>query len=298
MQYVSRWFHLEPEDAPEWRCLSIAAGQRGLHRSAMMLRAEGDRWGVVLVAPTGEPLPSDDTAFLDFTAGLADGELRDALVPRNRCPPIHHYGPTSNRIMHYDRLRTWPAGLVALGDAVCALDPYFGLGMTATARGALAPSDVPGPSQRRADTWRGVPEGTGVAEYADHGNWPPAAHSDRTASLHCDATHLRRLYEAAPSRPGGRACPLLAVHHLLRPAETRGGGSGMRVAVLGGGTAGFIAAAHLTRSLPQAELVHVFELAAFRPSASARVRRPVSELVRGGHGTRFPDTWPTGAARP
>jgi tryptophan halogenase len=33
----------------------------------------------------------------------------------------------------------------------------------------------------------------------------------------------------------------------------------MRIAVLGGGTAGFIAAAHLTRRLPRAELLHVFD---------------------------------------
>jgi tryptophan halogenase len=33
----------------------------------------------------------------------------------------------------------------------------------------------------------------------------------------------------------------------------------MRVAVLGGGTAGFIAAAHLTRHLPDAELLHIFD---------------------------------------
>jgi tryptophan 7-halogenase len=33
----------------------------------------------------------------------------------------------------------------------------------------------------------------------------------------------------------------------------------MRIGVLGGGTAGFIAAAHLTRYLPQAELLHVFD---------------------------------------
>jgi tryptophan halogenase len=33
----------------------------------------------------------------------------------------------------------------------------------------------------------------------------------------------------------------------------------MRIAILGGGTAGFIAAAHLTRSLPGADLVHVFD---------------------------------------
>lgn len=33
----------------------------------------------------------------------------------------------------------------------------------------------------------------------------------------------------------------------------------MRIVVLGGGTAGFIAAVHLTRHLPQAELLHVFD---------------------------------------
>jgi 2-polyprenyl-6-methoxyphenol hydroxylase-like FAD-dependent oxidoreductase len=33
----------------------------------------------------------------------------------------------------------------------------------------------------------------------------------------------------------------------------------MRIAVIGGGTAGFIAAAHLTRSLPDAALVHVYD---------------------------------------
>ena len=33
----------------------------------------------------------------------------------------------------------------------------------------------------------------------------------------------------------------------------------MRIAVVGGGTAGFIAAAHVTRSLPEAELLHVFD---------------------------------------
>lgn len=33
----------------------------------------------------------------------------------------------------------------------------------------------------------------------------------------------------------------------------------MRIAVIGGGTAGFIAAAHVTRSLPDAELLHVFD---------------------------------------
>jgi 2-polyprenyl-6-methoxyphenol hydroxylase-like FAD-dependent oxidoreductase len=217
MQYVSRWFHLEPEDAPDWHCLSIAPTAGTALRSAMMLRAEGDRWGVVLLAPAGEPLPSDDTAFLDFIAGPGHGELRDALAFARPVSPIHHYGPTSSRMMHYDRLTAWPAGLLAIGDSVCALDPYFGLGMTAAARGAVllgtyldhdGGGAMPGVEFQRelasmnAQTWRLV---TGC----DSEGRPLAR----------DRPDLGRLYQAAPSSPE-IAHALLAVQHLLRPAET------------------------------------------------------------------------------
>ena len=215
-QYVSRWFHLEPGDAPDWHCLSVAPAAGAPPRSAMMLRAEEDRWGVVLLAPAGEPLPFDDTGFLDFTAGLGDGKLRAALARARPVSPIHRYGPTANRVRHYDRLTSWPAGLVALGDAVCALDPYFGLGMTATARGVLLlrtcldqeAGVVPAVEFQKelaalnAQPWRFAtgcePDGQPLAR---------------------DETYLDRLYEMAPSSPEV-AHALLAVQHLLRSTES------------------------------------------------------------------------------
>src|SRR5262249_43473126 len=131
-EYVSRWFHIEARHAPDWHCLSIAPSMGAALHSAMMLRAGSGGWGVVLLAPPGEPLPADDVGFLDFIAGLGDGELREVLARATPVSPIHRYGPTSNRMTHYDRVTGWPAGLVAIGDSVCTLDPYFGLGMTTT----------------------------------------------------------------------------------------------------------------------------------------------------------------------
>jgi hypothetical protein len=183
----------------------------------MMLRAERDRWGVVLLAPDGESLPSDDKAFLEFTAGLGDGKLREALARATPVSPIQHYGFASNRMRHYDRLTGWPSGLVALGDSVCALDPYFGLGMTVTARGAvllgkyLEQDSSPVVSgfefQKQlaclnAQPWR-------LATGCDPDGQPLAR----------DEGHLGRLYEAAP-KSSEIAHALLAVQHLLRPAET------------------------------------------------------------------------------
>ena len=61
----------------------------------------------------------------------------------------------------------------------------------------------------------------------------------------------------------------------------------MRIAVLGGGTAGFIAAAHLTRNVPEAELLHVFDSRIPTIGVGEGYDPPVSRLVRGGHGARF-----------
>jgi 2-polyprenyl-6-methoxyphenol hydroxylase-like FAD-dependent oxidoreductase len=216
-QYVSRWFRLEPNYAPEWHCLSIAPARDTDFRAAMMLRAEHDRWGVVLLAPAGDPLPADDEAFLEFTDGLAEGTLRAALDRAEPAGAIQHYGRAGNRLRHYDRLVDWPSGVVALGDSVCALDPYFGLGMTVAARGAVllrkyldreGSAIVCGSEfQRQLATTHVQP-------------WRLATGCDTDGNpVPRDEDHLERLYGTARGNPEV-ANALLAVQHLLRPVET------------------------------------------------------------------------------
>jgi 2-polyprenyl-6-methoxyphenol hydroxylase-like FAD-dependent oxidoreductase len=216
MQYVSRWFYVEPKDAPNWHCLSVAPSVTGGLCCAMMLRAEDNRWGVVLLGPAGGPLPRDDGAFQDFIARLEDGELRAALVRARPVSRIHRYGPTSNRMMHYHSLPRWPAGLAAIGDSVCMLDPYFGLGMTVAARSVVllrsylnqkGGGDVScGEFQKELAVMNARP-------------WSPATNHDPERRLDRENAELRRLCEAAVSSPQ-LAHAVLAVQHLLRPTET------------------------------------------------------------------------------
>jgi flavin-dependent dehydrogenase len=215
-QYASRWFQLEPGDAPDWHYLAIAPAANTALRSAMMLRAEHNRWGVVLLTRIGKPVPSDDKAFMDFVAEFGDGELRRVLARARPVSPIYHYGPTANRMIHFDRLTTWPAGLVAIGDSVCTLDPYFGLGMTAAARGAVL---LAGYLDRLDRTPRSFEFQKELASLNAQ-PWRLATGRDSHGRMLIrDRAYFDHLNQTAPSSPKV-AHALLSVQHLLRPAES------------------------------------------------------------------------------
>jgi 2-polyprenyl-6-methoxyphenol hydroxylase-like FAD-dependent oxidoreductase len=215
MAYVSRWYHLRPADAPDWSCLSTTRTVDDPHRAAIMLRAEGDRWGVALLATTRAQLPADDAAFLDFTAGLCDGALHRVLARATPVSPIYHHGPSPNRMMRYDRHTSWPEGLVALGDSACAFDPYFGLGMTMAARGAM----LLGMHIDRGGTISARAFQKELA-HINSAPWQLATGSDPDGGApNYDVKYIRQLYDAAPGSPKV-AHALLAVQHMLRPAES------------------------------------------------------------------------------
>jgi 2-polyprenyl-6-methoxyphenol hydroxylase-like FAD-dependent oxidoreductase len=210
LRYASRWVHLAPCDAPGWHCFSMAIPTDG-GRAAMMLRAEGDCWGVVLLATAGEGLPSDDGGFLDFTGGLGEGELHAVLRRARPVSPIHRYGATRIRLRQFDRLAGWPAGLAALGDAVCALDPVHGLGMTLAARGVAC-------LRRHVDA--GAPGFQRALAAVNAQAWGLATGRDPDGRpVPGLAADLGRVAAAAARSPAG-AHALLGVQHLLRPVAS------------------------------------------------------------------------------
>lgn len=138
--YVSRWFEIPPAFAEGWKLLSISPAA-GVPWGGAIFAAEGGRWGVVLVVPVSEPVPRSDAELLQACARLVDPRLHDALVGARPLSPIVRHEHVGSRLAHLERMPEWPAGLVVVGDAVCTLDPYFGLGMTSCARGIAALAD-------------------------------------------------------------------------------------------------------------------------------------------------------------
>lgn len=216
-QYVSCWVRIPTAYTPDCRGLALAPTRESGGRAGMMMRAENDLWGVVLQTPEDMPLPSDDQSFVALSAKLPDTALHDILRHATLASPLHLYGRTANRRRHYEDYPHWPANLFAVGDSVCALDPYAGLGMTSAARGIQLLS-------RFLDEKEGAMENAAQSfqsRLAEHNQWPwRIATGDWTnAETPVLRRHLESLTQAAPFDPA-LARMLLEVLHMLRHPET------------------------------------------------------------------------------
>lgn len=208
--YVSRWFENPAGFDGDWKLLSITPAP-GVPWGGAIVAAEGGRWGMVLLVPRGEPVPRDDEALRRACTRLVDRRMAEALAEARPLGPIVRHEHTDSRRAFFERLEgAWPEGMVVVGDAVCMLDPYFGLGMTACARGVAALTDhewgAPGAAwafQRELGRIVDVPWRLVTADVPHE----PAAVLQR-----------RRLLHAAPRSPE-LARLLLRRMHLLDPPE-------------------------------------------------------------------------------
>ena len=74
--------------------------------------------------------PRNAKEFRDFARRMPTPLIGDELDDLEPCSEVYNFRYPEMRRYHYARLKTLPAGLVALGDALCSADPVSGVGMT------------------------------------------------------------------------------------------------------------------------------------------------------------------------
>jgi 2-polyprenyl-6-methoxyphenol hydroxylase-like FAD-dependent oxidoreductase len=138
--YACRTYRAVGEPPIDFAVNIAATRQTG--RGALAIPVEDGNW-LVVAAGYGDRRPSRNAAeFDEFLATLPDPAVADLTQHLEPVGDIDIYRQTGNRRNHYGRSRTWPAGLVAVGDAYCAFNPVYGQGITVAACQALLIRDA------------------------------------------------------------------------------------------------------------------------------------------------------------
>lgn len=128
--YAARIFRNKSDIAPSIRTRLVQDLPEKKGRTGIVVPIENNRWFVLLCGYHGDHPPKEPEGFLTFAKSLPSVEIARIIESLEPEGDILTYSFKESIWRRYDLLDSNPTGILALGDAVCSVDPKFAAGMT------------------------------------------------------------------------------------------------------------------------------------------------------------------------
>ncbi|SER23553.1 Dehydrogenase (flavoprotein) [Lentzea xinjiangensis] len=140
LAYATRIFRAPPSAASGFPIVNVQANPRDPHPgcTATLLPIEDGRWLVTLSGTRGGEPSTDESEFVAFARSVRNPVVGDLISSAEALSPVYGSHSTANRRNFFERAKSWPSGLLALGDSVATYNPVYGHGMSIAAQSAQA----------------------------------------------------------------------------------------------------------------------------------------------------------------
>ena len=136
LHYTTTTFAI-PQDAPDdWMGVATGPNAPESSRGGYLMPVEGMRWIATFSGQLGLQPPDNPEGFMDYARQLNTQSIYNAIKHAERISGFERYALPASIWRRFDRLKTFPRGLLPIGNSICRFNPVYGQGMSVAAQEA------------------------------------------------------------------------------------------------------------------------------------------------------------------
>jgi 2-polyprenyl-6-methoxyphenol hydroxylase-like FAD-dependent oxidoreductase len=135
--YSTAIFEMPATAPPNWKSMIVLPSAPTSSRGGFLFPIEDNKWIVTAGGNHGDAPPGDFSGFLEFLKSLRTPTIYNAVKDAQPVGEIARFVLPSSVRRHFEKIQTFPRGLLVIGDGLCRFNPVYGQGMSVAAQEAV-----------------------------------------------------------------------------------------------------------------------------------------------------------------